>query len=114
MAPSINETHASCCFSGVYPAGVVHWAREDVNLTGLSSLQDQQGLDGRYNICSTVGVSEGNTSEPFQCSLWIPSRQMYLASKNISLEGGQEPSRRVATLQGILVVLEMVVLKLVA
>lgn len=113
MAPSINETHASCCFSGVYPAGVVHWVREDINLTDSSHWQDQQDLDGRYNICSVVGVNKETTDTPFQCSLWIPSRQMYLASKNISVGGGQEPSRQGATLQGVLVALEMVVLKLV-
>lgn len=111
MAPSINETHASCCFSGVHPAGVVHWVREDINLTDSSHWQDRRGLDGRHNICSVVGVNKETTEQPFQCSLWIPARQMYLASKNISVGGGQEPSGRGATLQGVLVAL--VVLKLV-
>lgn len=113
MAPSINETHASCCFSGVYPAGAVHWAREDVNLTNSSSWQDQRDPDGRYNICSVVGVNKEATDKPFQCSLWIPSRQMYLASKNVSVGGGQEPSRRAATQQQVLIALAIVALKLV-
>lgn len=91
----------------------MHWVREGVNLTDASRWQDQRDLDGRYNICSVVGVSEEATDKPFQCSLWIPSRQMYLASQNVSVGGGQEPSRRGATLQGVLVALEMVVLKLV-
>lgn len=97
----------------MYPAGVVHWVREDTNLTDSSRWQDRQDRDGRYNICSVVGLNEESTDKPFQCSLWIPSRQMYLASKNVSVGGGQEPLRRGATLQGVLVALEMLVLKLV-
>lgn len=111
MKTSVNKTHASCCFSGVYPAGVVHWSRGDANLTEASSWQEDPVPDGRYNICSKVGVKRGNMSQPLQCSLWIQSRQMYLV--NISEVGGQEPSGRVATLQGVLILLGMVVVILV-
>lgn len=107
---SVNKTHASCCFGGVYPAGVVHWSRGDTSLIELSSWQDTVP-DGRYNICSMVGVKKANMSQPLQCSLWIPSRQMYLV--NIYEVGGQEAVGRVATLQGFLILLEMVVLTLV-
>lgn len=111
MKTSVNKTHASCCFSGVYPAGVVHWSRGEVNLTESSSWEEDPVPDGRYNICSRVGIKRENGSQPFQCSLWIPSRQMYLV--NISEVGGQEPSARVAPLQGVLMLLGMVVLILV-
>lgn len=111
MKTSVNKTHASCCFSGVYPTGVVHWSKGDANLTELSIGQQDLVPDGRYNICSRVEVKRENMDKPVQCSLWIPSRQMYLV--NIPKVRGQGPSGRVATLQGLLILLEMGVLILV-
>lgn len=107
MKTSVNKTHASCCFSGVYPAGVVHWSRGVANLTELSSWQEDPVPDGRFNICSRVEVKRGNMSQPLQCSLWTSSRQMYVV--NMSEVGEQESSGRVATQQGVLILLEMMV-----
>ena len=108
---SLIKSHASCCFSGVYPTGVVHWSRGEANLTELSRRQEEALPDGRYNICSRVEDKRENISQSFQCSLWLPSHQMYLAIITNLQE--QKASGGAATLQGNLILLGMVVLALV-
>ncbi len=69
---SIDESHAKCWFSGVYPSGTVHWSQGQMNLTD-SAITEQEDQNGRYYISSTIDVQKGNLSLPYECFLWMPS-----------------------------------------
>lgn len=108
----INESHAKCWFSGVYPSGVIHWFQGDVNLTNSASTEEEEDQHGRYKVWSTIDVQKGNSSQPYNCSLWIPSVGKYTSSRQLANVKGQKSSGSVVRLQGIFIMVEIMMLKL--
>lgn len=108
---SINEDQARCWFSGVYPSGKVHWSQGDVNLTLFSLTTEEEDEDGRYNISSTIQIQEGNQSQPYKCSLWIPSTRTTLSSYEQPLVGKQTSSGSRIRLQWIFLMVEIMMVK---
>lgn len=86
---SISETTAKCWFSGVYPSGIIKWSQGDTDLTDSASPQEDVHQDGRYKVSSSIDVKTGNTSQPFNCSLWIPSTRKQLSSQQLHMKGQQ-------------------------
>ncbi|XP_047427999.1 uncharacterized protein LOC124997959 [Mugil cephalus] len=104
-----NATTARCSFSGVYPSGVVHWLQEDANLTTAARTEEKMDQEGRYDIWSTMDAKEGNKSQPFNCSLWIPSLGKYLSSQQVRVGS----SGHLVALRWICVVLEIITLSFI-
>ncbi|XP_069005832.1 butyrophilin-like protein 2 [Embiotoca jacksoni] len=82
---SLNDLYAKCWFDGVYPRGVVHWFQEETNLTDSASTQEKEDQHGLYNVLSTINVKKGHSSQPYHCSLWIPSLNKHLFSQELPL-----------------------------
>ncbi|XP_068434841.1 uncharacterized protein [Clinocottus analis] len=108
---SIQESHAECWFSGVYPIGTVHWVQGDVNFTHSASTLQQMGRHGRYNVSSTIEVKEGSLNQPYECTLWIPSDRKLLASQTLHpIEKLVRSSGGRASLQGVCVMVGVLTL----
>lgn len=79
---TMNDTHTTCCFSGIYPNGIIHWFQEDVYLTDFAGPQEEtEDQHGRYDACSTLDIHKGNVSQLYTCSLWSPESEKYLFSQ---------------------------------
>ncbi|KAJ8002067.1 hypothetical protein DPEC_G00175950 [Dallia pectoralis] len=75
---SSNDTHRTCTFTGVYPDGEVHWFQGSNNLTGSAQTNTKQvETDGALTVTSSLKREKGT----YNCSLWIPSTGVYLASR---------------------------------
>ncbi|XP_017283582.1 uncharacterized protein LOC108242932 [Kryptolebias marmoratus] len=81
---SRNTTYAECFFEGVYPSGVVHWYQGDTNLTTDVSTQETKDKRNHFNIRSSIKLKKESLSEPYNCSLWIPSLGRYLATSEVN------------------------------
>ncbi|XP_037331962.2 uncharacterized protein LOC119220230 [Pungitius pungitius] len=86
---SVNESHARCWFSGVYPVGSIRWAQGGAPLAGPASARAEADPSGRYNVSSATEARTGESSEPYECSLWIPSARKTLSSRLLPLAKGQ-------------------------
>ncbi|XP_038156652.1 uncharacterized protein LOC119793522 [Cyprinodon tularosa] len=78
---SIDNNTATCSFDQFYPSGVVHWYQGDSNLTEGSKMETKQEDNGFYKIQSELSMEKGNYSQPYNCSLWIPSMNTYVSSQ---------------------------------
>lgn len=109
---SINESHAECWFSGVYPSGTISWFQGDVNLTDPASTREEVDHLGLYNVSSTIDVQKGNLSQPYTCSLWIASARKHLQSQQLPVVKKQtESSGSMVNLQWICVMVEIMMVK---
>lgn len=107
---SISKSHAECWFSGVYPRGIVHWSQGDVNLTDPGSAREEVDHLERYNVSSTIDAKKGNLSQPYNCSLWIPSARKYLSSQQLQVVEKQiitKSSGSLVKLQWICIMVEI-------
>ncbi|KAL6102683.1 uncharacterized protein ACO6RY_02244 [Pungitius sinensis] len=86
---SVNESHAQCWFSGVYPVGSIRWSQGGAPLAGPASARVEVDRRGRYNVSSATEARPGESSEPYECSLWIPSARKTLSSQQVLLVKGQ-------------------------
>ncbi|XP_035035609.1 butyrophilin subfamily 3 member A2 [Hippoglossus stenolepis] len=105
---SINESHAECWFTGVYPSGVVHWFQGDVNLTDSARTREEEDGQGLFKVLSDLNVDERNLSLPYKCSLWIPTDGKYLLSQKTTSPEKIRSSGSPVTLQRICVVVWLV------
>lgn len=85
---SRNVSHAECLFEGVYPSGVVHWFQGNKNLTDVANLTETKDELNRFNIRSAIKLKEGNRSESYNCSLWMPSLGRYLSTLQNQKDSG--------------------------
>ncbi|KAE8283021.1 hypothetical protein D5F01_LYC18416 [Larimichthys crocea] len=69
---STNQSDVTCWFDGVYPIGIIHWFRGDVNLTDSTTTRKEQDQYGRYNVSSTIGMTRqaSGSADRLQC-IWI-------------------------------------------
>ncbi|XP_042369685.1 tyrosine-protein phosphatase non-receptor type substrate 1-like, partial [Plectropomus leopardus] len=110
---NFSDSNAKCWFTGVYPSGTVHWSQGDLNLTGFASTEETVDSLELYEIRSTVDAQKGNLSQPYNCSLWIPSAGKYLHSRQVHVTGKQtngSPGDMVK-LQWICIMVEIIMLK---
>ncbi|XP_051244931.1 uncharacterized protein LOC127356900 [Dicentrarchus labrax] len=106
----IQKTHATCQFRGVYPSGTVHWFQGDVNLTDSAITQEEEDQYGRYDVMSTIDVQKGK-SEPYRCSLWIPSVGKNLHAQELPMVKALESSGSMVRVQWICIMVEIMVVK---
>ncbi|XP_069381446.1 uncharacterized protein [Paralichthys olivaceus] len=99
----INQTHAECWFTGVYPSGVVHWFQGDINLTDFARTWAEVDQQGLFKVMSDLNVDKGSMSLPYNCSLWIPSDGKYLKSQQLPSVREAKSSGSSVTLQWICV-----------
>ncbi|XP_045077539.1 uncharacterized protein LOC121570401 isoform X1 [Coregonus clupeaformis] len=83
-----NESQVECQFFGVYPEGTVHWFLGSENITESASTESQQDEDGLFDIRSTLPTQAG--TEPYNCSLWIPSSGTYSSHKLLPYSRGED------------------------
>ncbi|XP_040917645.1 uncharacterized protein LOC121197936 isoform X1 [Toxotes jaculatrix] len=100
----INESHAQCWFSGVYPRGTVHWFQENVNVTDTASTREEEDQHGQYKVYSEINVEKGNQGDTYNCSLWIPSNRKYLASQLLKSPGSMVKTQWICVTVGIMIV----------
>lgn len=84
---SMNASHIECWFRGVYPSGTVHWVRGSDNLTDSAITQEDEDLNGLYNVRSILKIQPGMQSHAYNCSLWIPVFEKYLLSQQLKSSG---------------------------
>ncbi|XP_078125420.1 cell adhesion molecule 3-like isoform X2 [Sander vitreus] len=109
---SINESHAECWFSGVYPSGTIFWFQGDVNLTDPAGTREEVNHLGLYNVSSTIDIQKGNLSQPYTCSLWIASARKPLWSQQLPVVEKQTGSSgSMVNLQWICVMVEIMMVK---
>ncbi|XP_040047006.2 uncharacterized protein LOC120827905 [Gasterosteus aculeatus] len=89
---SMNESHAQCWFSGVYPIGSISWSQGGLPLTQPASTREEMDPRGRYTVSSTIEARKGESNEPYKCSLWIPSAGKELSSQELPWVGKQRSS----------------------
>ncbi|KAM8723542.1 uncharacterized protein AB9X84_003492 [Acanthopagrus schlegelii] len=106
---SINGPHAECRFSGVYPSGIIHWFRGDVNVTNSTSTDEVKDHNGRYDVWSTLDVQKGDPSQLYMCKLWMPSEGKYSQEQHIKKP--QESSGNMVKLQWISIMVEVMMVK---
>ncbi|XP_049925376.1 uncharacterized protein LOC126405615 [Epinephelus moara] len=85
VGSSINESYAECWFTEVYPDSTVHWFQGDVNLTDLAVTQEAVDNQQYNYVSSKIVVQKGNLSQPYECSLWIPSTGKYLSNQQLHM-----------------------------
>ncbi|XP_035510238.1 uncharacterized protein LOC118322620 [Morone saxatilis] len=107
----IKNTAATCQFRGVYPSGTVHWFQGDVNLTDSASTQKEEDQHGRYDVVSTIDVPKGKMSEPYRCSLWIPSIGKNLHTQELPMVKALESSGSMVRVQWICIMVEIMMVK---
>nr|XP_046272406.1 uncharacterized protein LOC124073898 [Scatophagus argus] len=112
FSASINASRAECWFSGLYPSGHIHWFQEDVNLTDFASTGEEEDQYGRYNVSSTINIEKRNLSQPFKCSLWIPSLRSYVHTLVPPIAKPLETSGSVVKQQWIFVMVGIMMVKL--
>ncbi|XP_068193642.1 cell adhesion molecule 1 [Antennarius striatus] len=105
---TINKTHAKCVFSGLYPNGIIHWHQNGVNLTASATTWEEEDQYGRHNVSSTIDVQKGNTSQPYVCSMWIPSVGKNLKSLELYVYTKHTSSGDVGKLQWSIIIVEMI------
>ncbi|XP_020340321.1 uncharacterized protein LOC109892279 isoform X1 [Oncorhynchus kisutch] len=76
-----NESQVECQLFGVYPEGTVHWFLGSENITESASTKSQLDEEGLFDIRSTLPTQAG--TEPYNCSLWIPSSGTYSSHKQL-------------------------------
>lgn len=106
----INTSHAVCWFSGVNPNSDVHWFQGDVNLTDSASTQEEEAQHGQYNVLSSIDVQKGNSTQPYNCSLWTPDDGTYLTSQQLRVKKSRS-SASVLNLQWLCIVVAIMVVK---
>nr|XP_040047007.1 uncharacterized protein LOC120827905 isoform X2 [Gasterosteus aculeatus aculeatus] len=89
---SMNESHAQCWFSGVYPIGSISWSQGGLQLTQPASTREEMDPRGRYTVSSTIEARKGEANHPYKCSLWIPSAGKELSSQELPWVGKQRSS----------------------
>ncbi|KAM9472941.1 uncharacterized protein ACWYII_008060 isoform 1-T1 [Salvelinus alpinus] len=81
-----NESQVECQLFGVYPEGTVHWFLGSENITESASTKSQLDEEGLFDIRSTLPTQAG--TEPYNCSLWIPSSRTYSSHKQLHYSRG--------------------------
>lgn len=81
-----NESQVECQLFGVYPEGTVHWFLGSENITESASTKSQLDEEGLFDIRSTLPTQAG--TEPYNCSLWIPSSGTYSSHKQLHYSRG--------------------------
>lgn len=110
---SINNSYAECCFFGVYPSGLIHWFQGNDNWTDSASTQIDKDQRGLVNVCSTLDVKKSKErSQPYNCSLWIPSAGKYL-SHQIIIHPQPVSSGSISRVQVILIMVVIMMAKLI-
>lgn len=99
---SMDKNSAKCSFSKVFPRGEIHWYQGESNLTGASIPKEVQDENGFYTFESEVPTEKGNQSQPYNCSLWMPSLNRYIASQRVESSGIKCQLQWICIILGIL------------
>lgn len=84
-----------------------------MNLTDSARTLEEEDQHGRYKVCSTLDVQRGNLSQPYECSLWIPSAGKYLASRKLHMVKAQKSSGDLVKLQWLFIMVELLMVTFV-
>ncbi|XP_029946506.1 selection and upkeep of intraepithelial T-cells protein 2-like [Salarias fasciatus] len=109
----MNGSLAECSFRGVYPGGVVHWFQGEANLTDSCSTKQEVDQQGLYNVMSMIEVERGNSTQPYNCSLWTPSLRRYHSWMQLPLVKDMGSSGSAAGLKWACLLMEVIMLKLI-
>ncbi|KAM4717010.1 uncharacterized protein FYW61_017227 [Anableps anableps] len=104
---SMDKNFAECSFDKVFPSGEVHWYQGDLNLTDASETEENQDNDGYYKVQSKVPTKKGSQSQPYNCSLWMPSVNRYLSSQLVVSSGSTGQLHWICIMMGILKIIIM-------
>lgn len=99
---SMDKNSAECTFERVYPRGEIHWYQGDSNLTYASKPKEDVITNGFYIFRSEVPTEKGKQSQPYNCSLWMPSLNRYIASQLVGSSGIKCQLQWICIMMGIL------------
>ncbi|XP_035988093.1 uncharacterized protein LOC118560775 [Fundulus heteroclitus] len=96
---SMDNNTARCSFDRVFPAGVVHWYQGDANLTKTSKTENIPAAEDFFKVVSEIPAKEA--SQSLNCSLWMPSTNIYVASRLVTSSGSISHLQWICMMVGI-------------
>ncbi|XP_032443797.1 uncharacterized protein LOC116735802 [Xiphophorus hellerii] len=99
--PGKDTPPDQCSFDEVYPIADIHWFQGDVNLTDGTETKQSVDDKGYFTVQSRAPTEKGTQKLPYNCSLWMPSRNTYISSRLVS-SGSAAQLQWICIIMGIL------------
>ncbi|XP_014827590.1 PREDICTED: uncharacterized protein LOC106906709 isoform X1 [Poecilia mexicana] len=100
--PGKDTPSDQCSFEEVFPIADIHWFQGDVNLTDGTETKQNVDDKGYFTVQSTAPTERGNQSQPYNCSLWMPSLNKYISSRMVSSGSTTQQLQWICIMMGIL------------
>ncbi|KAM4534822.1 uncharacterized protein V3H82_024714 [Fundulus diaphanus] len=97
---SMDNNTARCSFDRVFPKGVVHWYQGNANLTHTSKTENIPAGEEFFKVVSEIPTK--GASQSYNCSLWMPSTNIYVASRLVTSSGSIRQLQWICMTVGIL------------